>query len=265
MKCGVIAAKELSEYLREMAKIQEDSSKAHLKMVKQLNTSGPCGTVSPVLQSFKAATEKFAAIHNLWMIKLTDLMKEVNRYSEDLHRTHKKVKEDESPTSDAVKNIQETTALLQKSKENYKQRCLEMEKLRREGASAKELEKSEAKFRKAQEEYKSLVDKYCGVRDEFEKKMTMAAKHFQKVEGEHLGKMREFVEMYCKIVDDNNNQWGRVSAEEEISSMDLQIVSLTFPGPSGIPDPAGGTDGRQPDGDVRDGQVHGTGEARSVG
>ena len=101
--------------------------------------------------------------------------------------------------------------------------------------------------------------------EEFEKKMTMAAKHFQKVEGEHLGKMREFVEMYCKIVDDNNNQWGRVSAEEEISSMDLQIVSLTFPGPSGIPDPAGGTDGRQPDGDVRDGQVHGTGEARSVG
>ena len=211
MKCGVIAAKELSEYLREMAKIQEDSSKAHLKMVKQLNTSGPCGTVSPVLQSFKAATEKFAAIHNLWMIKLTDLMKEVNRYSDDLHRIHKKVKEDESPTSDAVKNIQETTVMLQKSKENYKQRCLEVEKLRREGASTKELEKSEVKFRKAQEEYKSLVDKYCGVRDEFEKKMTLAAKHFQVVEVEHLGKMREFVEMYCKIVDDNNNQWGRVS------------------------------------------------------
>ena len=45
----------------------------------------------------------------------------------------------------------------------------------------------------------------------------------------------------------------------------LQIVSLTFPGSSGIPDPVGGTDGRQLDGDVRDGQVHRTGEARSVG
>ena len=105
--------------------------------------------------------------------------------------------------------------MLQKSKENYKQRCLEVEKLRREGVSAKVLEKSEAKFRAAQEEYKALVDRYCGVRDEFEKRMTTAAKHFQQVEVEHLGKMREFVEMYCKIVDDNNNQWGRVSVGDE--------------------------------------------------
>lgn len=211
MKCGVIAAKELAEYLREMAKIQEDSSKAHLKMVKQLNTSGPCGTVSPMLQAFKAATEKFAASHNLWMIKIIDLVKDVNKYSDDLHRTHKKVKEDEASTLEAVKVIQDTTALLQKSKELYKQRCLEVEKFRRDGASSKELEKSEAKFRRAQEEYKALVDKYCAVRDDFEKKMTLAAKHFQQVEAAHLAQMREFIEAYCKIVDDNNNQWGRVS------------------------------------------------------
>lgn len=42
------------------------------------------------------------------------------------------------------------TVALQKTKEIYKQRCLELEKLKRDNASAKELEKSEAKFRKAQ-------------------------------------------------------------------------------------------------------------------
>ena len=66
-------------------------------------------------------------------------------------------------------------------------------------------------FRKAQEDYKALVEKYCTVRDDFERKMTLAAKHFQDVEVSHLKQMREFVEVYCQIVDNNNNQVGRVS------------------------------------------------------
>jgi len=61
-----------------------------------------------------------------------------------------------------------------------------------------------------QEDYKLQVDKYCLVRDDFERKMTLAAKHFQEVEGSHLKQMREFVESYCQIVDNNNNQVGRV-------------------------------------------------------
>ena len=60
------------------------------------------------------------------------------------------VKEDESPTLDAVKSIQETTVMLHKAKEIYKQRCAEMEKLKRDNASSKDLEKAESKFRKAQ-------------------------------------------------------------------------------------------------------------------
>lgn len=210
MKCGLLAAKELAEYLREMSKIQEDTAKAQIKMVKQISSTGPAGTFSPMLMSFKGATEKLASIHNVWMIKLNDLVKEVLKYTDELHRTHKKVKDEESTTLEAVKNIQETTALLQKSKESYKQRCLEVEKLKRDNVSVKELEKSEAKFRKAQEEYKALVDKYCLIRDEFEKKMTLAAKHFQEVESSHLKQMRDFVETYCQIVDDCQNQWGRV-------------------------------------------------------
>ena len=164
-----------------------------------------------MMSTFKTKTERLAGVHNQWMSKLYDLVKEVAKYTDELHRTHKKVKEDEALTLESVKLIQETTAMLQKSKEVYKQRCLEVEKLKRENASAKELEKSEVKFRKAQEEYKGWVDKYCGVRDDFEKKMTVASKHFQEVESAHLKQMREFVESYCQIADNSNNQWGRVS------------------------------------------------------
>ena len=75
-------------------------------IVPQLSSSGHCGTFGPLLLAFKGATEKFAAIHNQWMIKLNDLVKEVAKYSEELQRKHKKVKEDEAGTLEAVKLIQ---------------------------------------------------------------------------------------------------------------------------------------------------------------
>jgi len=62
-----------------------------------------------------------------------------------------------------------------------------------------------------QEDYKSQVDKYCLVRDDFEAKMSQSSKHFQEIEGTHLKQMREFVANFCQIVDNNNNQVGRVS------------------------------------------------------
>ncbi len=92
----------------------------------QLSTGGQTGTFSPMLAAFKTQTEKLAAIHNQWMSKLGDLVKDVVRYTDELHKVHKKVKEDEAGTLEAVKNIQDTTAMLQKCKEAYKQRCLEV-------------------------------------------------------------------------------------------------------------------------------------------
>ena len=77
----------------------------------------------------------------------------------------------------------------------------------------KELEKCEAKVRKAQEDYKSLVDKYTMARDDFEKKMTAATKQFQDIETAHLTQLRAFVETYCQLIDNNLNQLGRVRSD----------------------------------------------------
>ena len=55
-----------------------------------------------------------------------------------------------------------------------------------------------------------VIFEYPLVRDDFERKMTLAAKHFQEVESAHLKQMREFIESYCQIVDNNNNLLGRV-------------------------------------------------------
>lgn len=52
----------------------------------------------------------------------------------------------------------------------------ELDKLRKDNASAKDIEKAEIKLKKAQEDYKVLVDKYSNVKEEFEKKMNTACK-----------------------------------------------------------------------------------------
>ena len=56
------------------------------------------------------------------------------------------------------------------------QRGLELEKLKKDNASQKELEKSEVKFKKAQDDYRNLVDKYTTIRNDFESKMTQACR-----------------------------------------------------------------------------------------
>lgn len=86
------------------------------------------------------------------------------------------VKEEESSTLEVVQNIQSITVTLQKAKDMCLQKGLELEKLRKDNASQRELEKSEVKYKKAQDDYKALVDKYTVVRNDFESKMTQACR-----------------------------------------------------------------------------------------
>ena len=156
----------------------------------------------------------------------------------------------------------------------YKQRCLELEKLKRDNASVKELEKAESKFRKAQDDYKSLVDKYTQIREDFERKMTLAAKHFQEVENIHLKQMREFIENYCQIVDNNNNLLGRVRNFKNMyiffnknSCLFLKKVFLKifFPiGISGVPNSTYGFDSGKPFRTIYFSQTYRIRKARSV-
>ncbi len=43
MKCGFTAAKELTDFVRELARVQEDASKAHIRMVKQVRQAEASG------------------------------------------------------------------------------------------------------------------------------------------------------------------------------------------------------------------------------
>jgi len=215
LKAGFMATKDLADVVRETALIQENNFKSYAKISKQLGSSVQLGSFSPMLLALKTATDKLSAIHLATQTKVNELLKELEKYSVELHKKQKIIKDEESPTSDIVKSLQETTSNLQKSKEFYRVKAAELEKLKRESPSQKELEKAEAKFRKAQEEYKLLCDKYANIREDFEKKMISSCKHFQQAETYYLTQMVDFAHSFHDVLDCNTNDIGKVNLELE--------------------------------------------------
>ena len=91
MKSGSIAAKELTDYFRERAKLEEENAKTHAKLAKQLTAGqaggqgggagavgGGCGTFGPLLVAHRVTAEKLALVHNQWTVKLNELAKEAS-------------------------------------------------------------------------------------------------------------------------------------------------------------------------------------------
>ena len=56
---------------------------------------------------------------------------QVSKYHDECVRRHKTVKDDMSPTQDAVKAVQDTSVALSKAKENLRQKTAELDKLKR--------------------------------------------------------------------------------------------------------------------------------------
>jgi len=215
MKCGLLATKDLTDLVKDTALMQDNNAKVYSKISKQLGGSLNVGSFGPMMVALKTASEKLSSIHSATLAKISELMKELAKYSEDLHKKQKQIKDEEAPTSDIVKALQETTILLHKSKDFYKAKSVELEKLKRESPSPKELEKGETKFRKAQEDYKNLCDKYSSQREEFEKKMTSSCKHFQQAETLYLTQMVDFIHTFHDLVDGGHNSVGKVNLELE--------------------------------------------------
>ncbi|KAK7871367.1 hypothetical protein R5R35_006074 [Gryllus longicercus] len=226
MKFGVVASKELADFLRERCNIEENNSKLLTKLAKQVGASCVQGTFAPFWLVVRTSIEKLSNLHMQMVQKVLELVKEVSKYGEELHKKHRQVKEEEAGTLEVVQAIQATTLTLQKAKDTYNQRILEYDKMRKETSSPKESEKAEMKLKKAQEDYKNLVEKYRTIKVEFEKRMSSACKHFQTVEELHLKQMKEFLNTYAEIIQNNHEQIGQVLVEFKRACLDLTVDKL---------------------------------------
>lgn len=77
--------------LLSRSNIEENNSKLLTKLAKQAGSCCSQGTFAPLWQVVKASAEKLSALHVQTMQKLTELVKEVGKYAEELHKKHKSV------------------------------------------------------------------------------------------------------------------------------------------------------------------------------
>nr|BAN20956.1 conserved hypothetical protein [Riptortus pedestris] len=226
MKYGLVASKELVDFLRERSNIEENNWKLVSKLAKQASGSCSQGTFAPLWALLRNTAERIASLHLQMVHKVGDLVKDVSKYTDELHKKHKTVKEEEGGTLEVVQAIQSTSLTLQKARDSYTQKGLELDKLKKESASPRELEKAEQKLRKAHDEYKALVEKYATIKVEFEKKMSLACKHFQEVEEIHLKQMKEFLTTYAELVENNHDLMGKVHLDFKRQCIEMTVDRL---------------------------------------
>ncbi|XP_018413745.1 PREDICTED: F-BAR domain only protein 2 [Nanorana parkeri] len=226
MKHGQISTKELSEFIRERSTIEEAYSRSMTKLAKTANNYTQLGTFGAVWDVFKTSTEKLAGCHLELVKKLQDLIKELQKYGEEQLKSHKKTKEEVAGTLEAVQNIQSITQALQKAKEMYNIKCVEQERLKKEGAAQKEIEKASLKAKKATESYKGCIEKYAAVKSDFEQKMAETAQKFQDIEKAHLIRVKDIIGCFSHSVSEVHIQIGQVH-EEFINNMaNITVESL---------------------------------------
>uniref|UniRef100_A0A8C5BYA6 FCH and mu domain containing endocytic adaptor 2 n=1 Tax=Gadus morhua TaxID=8049 RepID=A0A8C5BYA6_GADMO len=213
MKHGQISSKELTDFIRERSAIEEAYARSVTKLAKSAGNFSPLGTFAPVWDVFRSSTEKLAACHLELVRKLQELIKEVQKYVDDQAKAHKKTKEEVASTLEAVQNIQTTSQALTKSKEAYNAKTVEQERLRKEGATQREVDKAGVKAKKATETYKSYVEKYATAKSEFEQKMAETAQKFQDIEESHVLHMKEIIQSYSQSVEETHVQIGEVHTE----------------------------------------------------
>ncbi|XP_028980836.2 F-BAR domain only protein 2 isoform X3 [Esox lucius] len=226
MKHGQISSKELTDFIRERATIEEVYARSMTKLAKSAGNFSQLGTFAPVWDVFKTSTDKLAGCHMELVRKLQELIKEVQKYVDDQAKAHKKTKEEVASTLEAVQTIQTTAVTLHKSKENYNAKTVEQERLRKEGATQRDLEKAGVKAKKATEAYKGLVEKYAAAKLEFEQKMAETAQKFQDIEESHIVHMKNIIESYTQSVDETHVQIGEVHAEFERNMENTSVESL---------------------------------------
>ncbi|NXO89052.1 FCHO2 protein, partial [Certhia brachydactyla] len=218
MKHGHLSTKDLADFIRERATIEETYSRSMTKLAKSASNYTQLGTFAPVWDVFKTSTEKLASCHLDLVRRLQELIKEVHKYGDEQIKAYKKTKEDVSGTLEAVQNIQGITQALQKSKENYNAKCVEQERLKKEGATQREIEKAAVKSKKATDTYKLYVEKYAAFKSDFELKMTETAQKFQDIEEMHLLRMKEIIQSLSNTIKEIHLQIGEVH-EEFINNM----------------------------------------------
>ncbi|VDO24725.1 unnamed protein product [Onchocerca flexuosa] len=223
------SVQELAQFVKERAAYEEEWHKFLNKSIAKTNgLIAPSSMFSNAWLVTKNTMELLTEIQASFYITLQHLLKDVFKYHDDLVRSRKKMKEQD--VVDAVNLMQTTTTCLQKSKETYAQRVNELERLKKENATPKDISKAENKLNKSHDEYKGYVDKYERVRADFEEKMIKATRLFQAHDQAFLLQMKAFMAIFARALDESASATSQVCAvyRESVDKLDIDEMLIKF-------------------------------------
>ena len=135
LKHSLISVKDLEVFLRECVNCEDTYVKNMNKLVSQANkfsTSTNAGSFNPIWLPLKEIHEKYASTHLQLVQQMHELIKEIQRYNEELSKRIKKIRENETQTQNLVQMFQEIHQTLNKTKDQYQNLCIEFEKQKRQ-------------------------------------------------------------------------------------------------------------------------------------
>jgi hypothetical protein len=229
LKHSLQNVKDLELYFVECEKIENSYSKLLTKLATQINNGfSSNGTFYPTWSPIKELNERLAHTHGQIMHQIRDIIKETQRYHDDLNKKIKRIRDNESQTQVCVQNFKEITELLNKTKEQYHSCALDLEKQKR--AENPNVQKLEKKVKQAFEDYKLNVEKYNLIRNEFERKFTDSSTHLQMGEELHVKQIKQLVDNYTKIFINNNHNIKQIYDEFQvkIESLSTDILIQIF-------------------------------------
>lgn len=252
LKHSLTSAKDLEQFLREASSVEDQYARSINKLVSIINKSSTNGSFYPTWSLLRDLNEKYSATHSYMVQSMHELIRDVQKYADDLSKKIKRIRENEQQTQLVVQNFQECSITLNKTKDQYHNLCAEFDKLKRQldpqqlaqyqtmsqqqistsnlmslvpGANStslnttlttsrvSQLVKVEKKMKQASDDYKTCIEKYNMVRMDYERKLVDSCNQFQYAEEVHLKQMKSYVETYSKVMSSANSQKCLIMSE----------------------------------------------------
>lgn len=215
--------KEIENFLKETLEIEEtyarQTAKATTQLTKNLNNSSISLMWSNVIRDLN---QRNSGSHLNFSHRLQELMRELQRYGNELKNKRKKFKENETKMILLIGEFRSAKIQLQKSKEQYYQTSAELVRLKNllhvnqqlqsnnsstvayQNGLQTNIQRCEKRLQSTLEEYKISVTRYNNMRADYIKNFTNSCDSFQSYEETHLNHMIKFFSSYLKHLEDLN-------------------------------------------------------------
>ncbi|EDV22174.1 uncharacterized protein TRIADDRAFT_59405 [Trichoplax adhaerens] len=187
------------DFLKEISVAEDTFAKALMKVAKNYANHNALGTFQPVFNYIRKSTENVSNLYQEDARKMQDLIKDIIKCGETLKEKYKLAKDSVANTADDVQTLQILSANIYKARDIYHGRESEVERLRRENATTKDIDKMLSKAKKASDDYKNALDKFPPARKNFITKFTKSCGVFHSHETFHLERMATLVKKFVEL------------------------------------------------------------------